>query len=187
MAIMDRDAPGQAALSARPALFLGIACGAWVGGTLDEAARGQSAGFHAEIARRGSGGFWSCRLCRPELAPIALDKRFGIGPHVTEPHFLPHLFARDRAAVERVGEQRVEIGFLVAVGVARVIGRDLANDRQRKIEKPALLEGEIDRQARLPRLRAPLGVVDQLRVSASDGRNRSTPARAGRSCSSFRA
>ena len=45
----------------------------------------------------------------------------------------------------------------------RIVGRELANDRKREIEKTPLLEGEVDRKAGLPRLRAALGVVEQLR------------------------
>ena len=50
--------------------------------------------------------------------------------------------------------------------MARVVGRELADDGKREVEEPALLEGEVDREPRLPRLRPALGIVEQLRLGS---------------------
>ena len=112
--------------------------------------------------RQASQAALRCLLRRPELAAIAFDERFRIGPDVAEPDFLLNLLPGDSAAVQRVGQKRVEIGFLPLVGMPRVVRRELAHDRQREVEQPPLLKREVDRQAGLPRLGAALGVVEQL-------------------------
>ena len=81
---------------------------------------------------------------------------------MTEPDLALDLLSGDRAGVETFGQQRVEIGFLPLIGMARVIGCELAHERQREVQQAPLLEREIDRQPGLPRLRPPLRVVEQL-------------------------
>ena len=101
---------------------------------------------------------------RPKLPTIAIDKSFGIGPHVAEPDLFLHLLLSYCAALERIGQKRVEIGFLSWVRMRRVIGSELSDDWKSEVEEPPLLESEIDRQTGCPGLGTALGIVKQLGV-----------------------
>jgi hypothetical protein len=81
---------------------------------------------------------------------------------VPEANLLLNPLLSDFAGVERVCEKRVEIGFLPLIGVPRVIGRELPDDRKREVEQPPFLEREVDREPGFPWLRAALRVVEQL-------------------------
>src|SRR5690242_17143373 len=98
-----------------------------------------------------SGSFWSS-LRGPQLSAIAVDELHRIRPDVAEADFLLDLFAANGTAIQGVRQKRVEIGFLVTVGVARVVGQHHPDDRHGKPHQAApLLEREVDRQAALPR------------------------------------
>ena len=53
-----------------------------------------------------------------------------------EPDFLLDLLPRHRAAIQRIGQHRVEVRLLLLVWMPGVVRRQLAHDRQCEIEKP---------------------------------------------------
>src|SRR5215218_553025 len=116
-----------------------------------------------KLSRTASGGFWSSLLRGPEVTAVALDELRRIGTHMAEADGLLDRLAGDCPHNQPLRQQGVEIGFLIAVRVARVAWSNHPHDRKREIEQPvAFAEGEIDRQPRLPGLCPPFSIVEEL-------------------------
>ena len=72
-------------------------------------------------------------------------------------HFRLQLLAGDLPGVDQVGEHRIDQRLLPRVGVDFVVA---ASPAAEEVERTALAQRVIDRQAGLPGLRAPLGRVE---------------------------
>ena len=79
--------------------------------------------------------------------------------NVVRRHLLDQLAFGHLAAVDHLGQQRIDVRFLVAVGMRRVAARC---QPAKEIERAAFAQGVIDREPGLPRLGLALGRVEQL-------------------------
>jgi hypothetical protein len=97
-------------------------------------------------------------VCRRRAWPpaILLDQVERIVANVVGRHLAHQLILGDDAGVGHLREKGVDEGFLVAVRVALVAPVDQPPDN---VERPALPQRVIDREAGLPRLRPALGGV----------------------------
>ena len=82
---------------------------------------------------------------------------------MTERNLALDLATLDGAAIQPLGQQPVEIGFLIGVGMLAVTQGEEATDRGDEAGDPPFPDSEVDRQPGFPRLGATPGGVEKLR------------------------